>query len=255
MQQEDTAKKIKIVKTKEQGRFTGEPYHNHTDPSVTPKQTPCRPIPVHLKETFKQEIDKMIKPAHEATPWINSFVLVETKDKSTGKPKPCICLDPTNLNKAIIHEPYCFHTPEDIAHKLTGATIITVSVCSKGYWHQPLDEESSFLTTFNTEISRFRFTVTPFGATVAGDVFQRKLDTKFLNSDHIVIIADDMMVIGYQPVESDHDIAFTKFIETAKKNITKLNYEKFSTSRKKLSSLVKHTLPKDVNPAMQKSKP
>ena len=49
MQQEDTAKKIKIVKTKEQikelypellegiGRFPGEPYHIHTDPSVTPK--------------------------------------------------------------------------------------------------------------------------------------------------------------------------------------------------------------------------
>ena len=51
MQQEDTAKKIKIVKSKEQikelypelfegiGRFPGEPYHIHTDPSVTPKDT------------------------------------------------------------------------------------------------------------------------------------------------------------------------------------------------------------------------
>ena len=95
----------------------------------------------------------VIKPVHEATPWINSFVLVETKDKSTQKPKLCICLDPTNLNKAIIHEPYCFCTPEDIAHKLSGATVITVLDCSKGYWHQPLDEEFSFLTTFNTEIS------------------------------------------------------------------------------------------------------
>ena len=131
MLQEDTEKKIKIVKTKEQlkelypelfigiGRFPGKPYHIHTDPSVTPKQTPCRPIPVHLKETFKQEIDKMLKagvmkPIHEATPWISSFMLVETKDRSTGKPKLHICLDPTNLNKAIIHEPYCFCTPEDM---------------------------------------------------------------------------------------------------------------------------------------------
>ena len=57
-----------------------------------PKQTPCRPIPVHLKQTFRQEIIKMlaarvIKPLHEATPWINSFVLVEPTDKSPGKPK------------------------------------------------------------------------------------------------------------------------------------------------------------------------
>ena len=41
------------------------------DQNITPKQTPCRPIPVHLKEAFKQEIDKMLKagvlePVHEA---------------------------------------------------------------------------------------------------------------------------------------------------------------------------------------------
>ena len=35
-----------------------------------------------------------------------------------------------------------------------------------------LDEASSFLTTFNTEIGRFRYTVMPFGITVASNVFQ-----------------------------------------------------------------------------------
>ena len=48
----------------------------------------------------------------------------------------------------------------------------------------------------------------PFRETVTGDVFQRKLDTIFFNSDEVVIKADDMMVIGYQPDECDHDIAF-----------------------------------------------
>ena len=91
----------------------------------------------------------VIKPVHG----INSFVLVESKDKSTGKPKLYICLDPTNLNKAITNEPYCFCTPEDISLKLSSATVITVLDCSKGYWHQPLDDESSYLATFNTEIS------------------------------------------------------------------------------------------------------
>ena len=75
-----------------------------------------------LKQTFRQEIEKMltarvIKPVHEVTPWINSFILIESTDKSTGKPKLWICLDLTNLNKVIIHEPYCFQTPEDIAHQ------------------------------------------------------------------------------------------------------------------------------------------
>ena len=39
-----------------------------------------------------------------------------------------------------------------------------------------LDEASSFVTTFNTELRRFQYTVMPFGATVADDVFQHKLD-------------------------------------------------------------------------------
>ena len=108
----------------------------------------------------------VIKPLHEATPWINSFVLVESTDKST---------------------------------------VITVLNCSKGYWHQPLDDESSYLTTFNTEIGQFRLTVMPFGATVSGDVFQRKLDSIFLNLENVMIITDDIMVIGYQEDEQDHD--------------------------------------------------
>ena len=41
------------------GTFLGPSYHIQIDPSVPPKQTPCRPIPVHLKEAFQQEINKM----------------------------------------------------------------------------------------------------------------------------------------------------------------------------------------------------
>ena len=35
------------------GKFPGPPYHIHEDPGVTPKQTPCRPIPIHLKDAFQ----------------------------------------------------------------------------------------------------------------------------------------------------------------------------------------------------------
>ena len=71
-----------------------------------------------------------------------------------------------------MHEPYHFKTTEDIAHLLAEACVITVCDCRKGYWHQQLDEASSFLTTFNTKLGRFQYMVMPFGATVAGDVFQ-----------------------------------------------------------------------------------
>ena len=55
-------------------KFPGPPYGIQLDPSIPLKQTPCHPVPVHLKESIKQEIDKMLtagilKPVHEATPW------------------------------------------------------------------------------------------------------------------------------------------------------------------------------------------
>ena len=150
---------------------------------------------------------------------------MEGKDK-LGKLKLRICLDPTNLNKAIVHEPYHFKTPEDIAHLLAEAGIITVCDCRKGFWHQQLDEASSFLTTFNTELGRFHYTVMPFGATVAGDVFQSKLDECFGKLDQVIITADDIMIAGYKPDHSDHDQAFTNLLQAAQKCNMKLNYDK-----------------------------
>ena len=67
----------------------------------------------------------VIKPVKEATLWINSLVPIEGKDK-LGNPKLCICLNLTNLNKAIVCELYHFKTPEDIAHLITNSCVMTV---------------------------------------------------------------------------------------------------------------------------------
>ena len=167
----------------------------------------------------------VLKPVKQATPLINSFVLVEGKDR-LGNLNLKICLDSTNGNKAILHEPYHFKTPEDIAHLLAEACAITVGDCRKGYWHQQIDEASSFLTTYNTELCRFWYTVMPFGATVAGDVFQRKLDECFGKLKQVIIITDDIMFVGYKPDHSDHDQAFTNLLQTTQKCNVKINYNK-----------------------------
>ena len=212
------------------GKFLGPPYTTHLDPSVQPKQTPCRPVPIHLKKTFKQEIDRMLqarvlKPVMEETPWINSFVLVESKITARNH-KLRICLDATNLNKAIIREPYHFKTPEDIAYLIAGACTLTVLDCCKGYWHQQLDEQSSYMRTFNTEFGRYRYTVMPFGATVAGDVFQCKVDECFGHIPNVIVIADDIIVVGKQANHKDHDQVLTTLLETARKCNVRFNYEK-----------------------------
>ena len=119
------------------GRFPGSPYHIQVNPNITPKQTLCQPIPIHLKEAFKKEIVKMlqagiIKPVQEATAWINSFILIEGKDKS-GNPKHCICLNPTNLNEAVVWKLYHFKNLEDITHLIANSCIMIVCDCKRGY--------------------------------------------------------------------------------------------------------------------------
>ena len=61
------------------------------DLNVPPKCLPARPVPVHQQTAFKQQLDDMIQagvivPVTEATPWINSYVIIESEGKK-GKQK------------------------------------------------------------------------------------------------------------------------------------------------------------------------
>ena len=91
---------------------------------------------------------------------------------------------------------------------------MNVCNCKRGYWHQKLGEASSFLTTFNTEIRRFRYTVIPCGATVAGDVFQCNLDQSIGIIKQVIVIADDNLIVGKQQNHRDHDLVLTALLET-----------------------------------------
>ena len=66
----------------------------------------------------------------------------------------------------------------------------------------------------------------PFGITVAGDVFQRKLNQYFAKIDNMIVIADDIMVVRNQQNHRDHDIALTNLLETARRSNIHFNYDK-----------------------------
>ena len=105
------------------GKFPGEPYHINLDPEVPPKWIPCRPVPVHQQEEFKKQLTEMqqagvLVPVNQSTPWTSSYVNVDSKD-TKGRKKLHICLDLTNLNNVILHEPFFTHTPNDVCAKLS----------------------------------------------------------------------------------------------------------------------------------------
>ena len=47
----------------------------------------------------------------------------------------------------------------------------------------------------------------PFGDTVAGDVFQCKCDQCFGMIKQVILLADDIMIVGKQQNHRDQDIA------------------------------------------------
>ena len=59
----------------------------------------------------------------------------------------------------------------------------------------------------------------PFGITVARDVFQRKLDQYFGQIAQVIVIVDDIMVVGNKPNHRDHDVALTNMLGTARRVI------------------------------------
>ena len=103
-----------------------------------------------MRDALKGTLDDLVQqdiiaPVQQPTPWVSSMVVVPKKD---GKLR--ICLDPRDLNKAIRREHYPLPTIEDIATCLHGAKVFTVLDVHKGFWHVELEEDSFFLTTFNT---------------------------------------------------------------------------------------------------------
>ena len=58
--------------------------------------------------------------------------------------------------------------------------------------------------------------------------FQRKLDQHFGQIEQVIVIADDIMVVGNQGNHRDHDVALTNLLETARKSNIHLNYDKLA---------------------------
>ena len=84
-----------------------------------------------------------------------------------------------------------------------GSTVFSKLDARHGYWSVVLDEESSYLTTFNRPCGRFRFTRLPFGLSVSQDIFQQQMDFILDKCPGTAVIADYIAV--HSPTEEEHD--------------------------------------------------
>ena len=100
-------------------------YTIRTDSSIPPVQHARHKVPMECKEQIEKALQHMedlqiIMLVTQPTEWVSS-ITYPCKPNGTL----CICLDPKDLNKAIIREHYKAPTLEEISHKLAGATIFS----------------------------------------------------------------------------------------------------------------------------------
>ena len=85
-------------------------------------------------------VDKgILTPVTEPTEWISSLTYSRKPDGTF-----CPCLDPHDLNKAIIREHYKAPTSDEISHRLSGATVFSKVDTKDGFWRIYLDTPSSY---------------------------------------------------------------------------------------------------------------
>ena len=219
------------------------PYHIELNSEVQPVISPPRRIPYGLEDRVKVALDEMcsqgvIVPVDHPTDWVNSMVAVEKKNTE----KLRICIDPRPLNKAIKREHYHLPTIEEITTRLNGAKYFSTLDARLGFWQIPLDEESSFLTTFNTVFGRYRFTRMPFGIHSAQEVFHKRLHELLGDLPGVETDIDDILVWGR--TQEEHDERLIKLLQRARDCNLKLNPDK-SRIRKTEVLYIGHVLTSD----------
>ena len=137
----------------------------------------------------------------------------DVPQKANGKLR--ICLDPKDLNKAIIRENHKAPTLKEIAHVLIGATKFSKVDGNKAFFGMHLTEEASLLTMFNTHLGRYRFLCVPFGLKMSQDIFQMRMDNIVAQCPGVLAIHDNVFI--YRKHDRDHDTNIINLFNVAQK--------------------------------------
>ena len=189
-----------------------------------PTIQPQRNVPLRLIDKLRKTLNDLetkgiIVKVEKSVNWVSNLVIVEKKNGSLR-----LCLDPPDLNDAIVREDFKPPSFEKISTSLNGCKIFSVVDMSNCYWHQLLTEESSFLCTFNSPCGRYRFKRMPFGISCASEVAQKMVEKHFGDISGAIPVFDDIIIGG--KTEEEHDLILRKVLTRARERNIRFNREK-----------------------------
>ena len=103
-----------------------------------------------IKDLQEQGI---IEKVTEPTDWVSAPTIV---NKPSAKNGLGLCIDSRPLNTALKRSEYPIPTVDQLLTEISNAKVFTLADIESAFWHVPLDEPSSLLTTFNTPVGRMK---------------------------------------------------------------------------------------------------
>ena len=163
----------------------------------------ARKVPHPLLPRVEDELKRMedqgvISKVTQPTDWCSVMVVVP---KPNGKVR--ICVDLTQMNKAVRREVHPMKSVDENLAKLGNASVFSKLDANSGFWQLPLDEESKLLTTFITPQGRFAFNRIPFGISSAPEIITRTISQILEGVDGVICHMDDILL--YASNEATHD--------------------------------------------------
>lgn len=194
------------------------------DPTVKPTSSPRYRVPFAIRDRLKKALDLLeekgiVEKIKGPTTWLSNLVIVEKADGSLR-----LCLDPRDLNRAIIKESFPIPTLDDVMSKLAGKRIFSVIDQSEGFFQLKLDRESSELCAFSSPYGNYRFLRMPMGIKSAPEIFMRKNYEIFGDIEGLLIYFDDFII--FADTEEEHDRILKKVFQRAREHNIRFNKRK-----------------------------
>lgn len=153
-------------------------------------------LPFHLMDRVFKKLDEMVAEGiitlvQEPTEWVSRMMVVGKLDGDVR-----ICLDPSELNKAVQRQHFSVPTVKQLFSKLSKAKYFCSLDAASGFYQIPLSNSASYLCTMATPKGRYRYLRLPFGLKSAPEIFQQTMCELFGDLAGVFIFFYDFLVTG-----------------------------------------------------------
>ena len=158
----------------------------------------ARSVPLHYAKAAEALVEELldagaIVPVTEPTLFCSPAFFVP----KAGTDNISMVMDYKSLNASVDRPVHPLVPASDLVRRMhPDAKFFATLDFKHAYYQVPLDEASSYLTTFLLPFGRFRFTVAPMGLCSSSDEFCRRSDAILSGLTFILKIVDDVLVMA-----------------------------------------------------------